>query len=108
MISSLCLYRCSKCLTKSYCSRECLLKDWEEKHEEFCEEDADERKVKGGSKARLEAGSIDLASGLEKTLRLADAAKTERVKKSYLEVKALCEKKDKARKENSKDKRGKK
>ena len=64
--------------------------------------------MKGGSKARLEAGSIDLASGLEKTLRLADAAKTERVKKSYLEVKALCEKKDKARKENSKDERGKK
>ena len=81
------------------------MKDWEEKHEGFCNEGADERKMKGGSKGRLEAGSIDLASGLEKLLRLTDAAKTEKVKKGYLEVKELCEKKDKARRGGRKGKK---
>ena len=81
------------------------MKDWEEKHEGFCKEDVDERKQKGGSKGRLEAGSIDLASGLEKLLRLTDAAKTEKVKKGYLEVKELCEKKDKARRGGRKGKK---
>ena len=39
--------RCSKCLTKSWCSRECQQKDREEKHKEFCIKGAEQRKVKG-------------------------------------------------------------
>ena len=47
--------RCGKCLTKHWCSRDCQLKDWEEKHQEFCNNAADERKVKGGAKVRAKS-----------------------------------------------------
>ena len=40
--------RCGKCYTKNYCSKECQTQDWEEKHQRFCSEEADRRKVKGG------------------------------------------------------------
>merc|ERR1711990_1379081 len=40
------VHRCSECLTKIYCSRECLLKDSEEKHSKFCVKGEEERKVK--------------------------------------------------------------
>jgi len=49
------VHRCGKCLTKHWCSRDCQLKDWEEKHREFCNRAADERKVKGGSKVRAKS-----------------------------------------------------
>jgi len=42
------VHRCSKCLTKNYCSRDCQQKDWEEKHQELCNSAADKRKMKGG------------------------------------------------------------
>ena len=47
--------RCGKCLTKHWCSQDCQLKDWEEKHQEFCNKSADERKVKGGAKVRAKS-----------------------------------------------------
>ena len=49
------LFRCSKCLTKNYCSRDCQLKDWEEKHQELCNNAAEKRKVKGGAEARVKS-----------------------------------------------------
>jgi len=49
------VHRCGKCLTKNWCSRDCQLKDWEEKHQEFCNNAADERKVKGGAKVRAKS-----------------------------------------------------
>ena len=61
------LSRCGKCLTKHYCSKECLSKDWEEKHRKLCSVEADERKVKGGSKVRLASEE----TALEKTLATA-------------------------------------
>ena len=42
-------------MTKNWCSRDCQLKDWEEKHQEFCNNAADERKVKGGAKVRAKS-----------------------------------------------------
>ena len=93
----ICNFRCNKCLTKTYCSRQCLSKDWEEKHSDLCQEESEERKVKGDFKARLKAGSEDLDCGMKKALRLADEAKSERVKEGYLEVNRLCQEKDKAK-----------
>ena len=54
-MTSLVFFRCGKCLTKNWCSRDCQLKDWEEKHQEFCNSAADERKVKGGAKVRAKS-----------------------------------------------------
>ena len=48
--------RCSKCLTKLWCSRECLSKDWEMAHKVTCNEQPDKRKVKADKKERTEAG----------------------------------------------------
>ena len=75
-----------------------MSKDWEEKHSDLCQEESEERKVKGDFKARLKAGSENLEFGMKKALRLADEAKFERVKEGYLEVKRLCQEKDKAEK----------
>ena len=38
--------RCDRCLTKIYCSKECLKQDLREKHKDACKEESDERKVK--------------------------------------------------------------
>ena len=46
------LFRCTNCLTKIYCSKECLKIDWEVKHKELCKENAEDRKVKEDSKVR--------------------------------------------------------
>ena len=40
------------------------------KHLEFCKKDVEERKVKGGAKARVEAGLKHLDVGMEKALKL--------------------------------------
>jgi len=64
------VHRCSKCLTKSWCSRECQQKDWDEKHKEFCIKDADPRKAKGGAQVRKETGTKGMEEGLEKALML--------------------------------------
>ena len=68
--------RCGKCLTKLYCSRECLKEDLRTKHEDACKEESDPRKVKvkderkvrkEGEKARVEASSADFMNRLEGT-----------------------------------------
>ena len=95
-------------MTKNYCSRECLLKDSEEKHSKFCHKGEEERKVKGDAKARVEGGLKQLEIGLEENLKRSTAPKNKLV-----EVKELCEKqgvkgKMKSEGENSKKGRGKK
>ena len=92
------MVRCSKYLTKTYCSQQCLWKDWKEKHSDLCQEKSEERKVKGDFKARLKAGSEDLECGMKKALKFADKAMSERVKEGFLEVNRLCQEKNKAKK----------
>ena len=72
-------------MTKNYCSRECLLKDSEEKHSKFCQKGEEKRKVKGNAKAREEAGLKELEVGVEETLKVEGAPKNKLV-----EVKELC------------------
>jgi len=43
------VHRCTKCLTKTYCSKNCWKEDWEVKHKLFCRKDPVDRKVKGDS-----------------------------------------------------------
>ena len=74
------------------------------KHREFCKKDVEERKVKGGAKARVEAGLKQLEVGLEEVLKLEIP---EEVKKNMVEEwnKELCEKqgeKDKRKSEGKK------
>ena len=104
----MCFLRYSKCLTKNYCSRECLLKDSEEKHSKFCHEGEEKRKVKGDAQARVEGGLRHLEIGLEESLKGSAVPKNKLV-----EVKELCEKqgvtgKMKSEGGNSKKGRGKK
>ena len=65
--------RCGKCLTKLYCSKECLKEDLRTKHGDACKEESDPRKVKvkderkvrkEAEKARVEANSADLMNRL--------------------------------------------
>ena len=51
------------------------MKDWEEKHQEFCQEDAEERKVKRDSKGRVEAGLKEMEVGVEESLKMIDRLK---------------------------------
>ena len=66
--------RCGKCLTKLYCSRECLKEDLRTKHEDACKEESDPRKVKvkderkvrkEAEKARVEAHSAEFMNTLD-------------------------------------------
>ena len=106
-----CIFRCGECLTKNYCSRECLLKDSGEKHSKFCHKGEEERKVKGDAKARVEAGLQGLEVVVEQALKL---EQSEKFRKKVVEVKELCKKqdgKDKKKKSeggNSRRGRGKK
>ena len=68
--------RCGKCLTKLYCSKECLKEDLRTKHGDACKEESDPRKVKvkderkvrkEAEKARVEASSANLMNSLEGT-----------------------------------------
>ena len=109
-LAFMCFPRCSECLTKNYCSRECLLKDSEEKHSKFCHKGEEDRKVKGDAKARVEAGLKGMEVGLENVLKL---EQPEEVRKKIVEVEEMCKKqegKDKKKKSeggNSKRGRGK-
>ena len=84
-------FRCKECPTKTYCSEECSVKD-EKKHLEFCKKDVEERKVKGGAKARVEAGLKQLqlysCTGWTQGLKL---EQSEEMKKRMVEVKGLCQ-----------------
>ena len=110
-------------MTKNYCSRECLLKDSEEKHSKFCHKGEEERKVKGDAKARVVAGLNGLDAGVEDGLKKVlevmkleqpeKASQVEKTRKMVVEVKELCKKqggKDQKKSEggNSKKGRGKK
>ena len=76
-------------MTKNYCSRECLLKDSEEKHSKFCHKGEEERKVKGDAKARVEAGLKTMEVEVEAALKL---NLPEEVRKQVAEVKEMCKK----------------
>merc|ERR1719234_2870634 len=86
------VHRCGKCLTKSYCSKACQLKDWEKKHQKLCKNGAEEWKVKGGSEAREKAGLENLADGFQKNLELSASRPGDR--KVLTEVKEVFEKKE--------------
>ena len=105
----MCFLRCSECLTKHYCSRDCLLKDSDEKHSKFCSKGAEARKVKEDAKARVEIALKRLEVGLENSLKL---EAEQQVKKMIVEVKELCEKqqvgKNKRKSEGKISKKGKK
>lgn len=47
------VHRCSKCLTKVYCSEECHDLDWEKVHKDICREKSDIRKLKMSRKSRV-------------------------------------------------------
>ena len=79
------------------------MKDSEEKHSKFCHKGQEERKVKGDAKARAEAGLQGLEVGLERVLKL---EQSEGVRKKLVEVKELCEGKDKKKSEGGNPKRG--
>merc|ERR1712192_29328 len=46
------VHRCTKCLTKTYCSEECWKEDWDKKHKQFCKKDPVDLKVKHDSMLR--------------------------------------------------------
>ena len=108
----MCFLRCSKCLTKTYCSRECLFKDSEENHSKFCHKGEEERKVKKDGKARVETGLKVLEAMTEAGLKDPEVMKLkhfEEVGKMVVEVKELCKKqegKDKKKGEGGNSKRG--
>ena len=80
-------------MKKNYCSRDCLLKDSEEKHNLFCNKGEEERKVKGGAKARVEARLKWLESGLEEPLKL-EFPDDEKIKEHLVKVNELCKKQE--------------
>ena len=104
--------RCDKCLTKNYCSRECLLKDSGENHSKFCHKGEEERKVKRDGKSRVDAGMKVLEAMGEDGLKEPELMKldcAEEVGKMVVEVKELCKKqegKDKKKSEGGNSKRG--
>ena len=57
-------HRCSKCLTKLYCSKECQLQDYKI-HEKLCREGEVERKRKGERREREEQGRRESAEAKE-------------------------------------------
>ena len=109
----MCFLRCGVCLTKNYCSRECLLKDSEEKHSKFCHKGEEERKVKGDAKARVVAGLNGLDSvvedGMKQALEVMKLEQSEKFRKMAVEVKELCKKqggKDQKKSEGGNSKKG--
>ena len=85
-------------MTKIYCSRDCLMKDTEEKHSKFCVKGEEERKVKKDAKARVEDGLKRLEADMEKTLKL---EQPDEVRKKLVEVKELCKKQEGKKKKKS-------
>ena len=62
-------FRCGKCLTKMWCSKECQLKDWELVHKRVCTVEADQRKVKAGKEDRNEAGVKKQENLVQKSIK---------------------------------------
>ena len=102
--------RCSRCLTKNWCSKECPFKDWQKRHEEFCQKDSDARKIKGGAEVRKDVGSEELEKCFDKLLKHATSfgpeaeQNFEKVKKLYKsEEKSKVVKKSKSQKTRVKE-----
>ena len=81
-------HRCKKCLTKVWCSKECLLLN-KEKHKEFCQEGAEERKVKDDDKIRKESGMEELEQSFAKMSKVTPAGLVQ----GFEDVKESCQKK---------------
>jgi len=84
------VHRCSICLTKNYCSKDCQAKDWSKKHQKLCQKGAEEWKVKGGTEARVEAGLKQMEDGFQRNLKL--NASEQEMRNMLVEVKEVCEK----------------
>ena len=68
MSQNLSFPRCSKCLTKNWCSKECPLKELQKSHEKFCQKDAEGRKVKGGKEVRKDVGTENLEEYFDQSI----------------------------------------
>jgi len=98
--------RCSGCLTKNWCSKECPFKDLQKRHEEFCQKDSDGRKIKGDAEVRKEVGTEELEKCFNNGLKTAASLGhhgaehyIERVQKLYKsEEKSKVMKKSKSKK----------
>jgi len=78
------IHRCSKCLTKTYCSEECRLLGWETTHKQFCKElKAEKRKKKNTAQERKVAESEGLELAFKEGVTLDEEA---------LKMKKLCQK----------------
>ena len=89
------LPRCDRCLTKIYCSKECLKEDLRTKHEDACKRESDPRKVKvkekrklrkEAEKARVEESAAELMNRLDLNLLNANSSMREEYKKNALEA----------------------
>ena len=84
--------RCGKCLSKVYCSQECLLQSWEGQeggkgHKDFCSEAVDERKVKHTAKERRQAEKERVKDDYA---RYKEANKEKVGRETLKEVKNMC------------------
>ena len=55
--TSFVICRCSRCLTKAWCSKECQKLGWEAGHKKFCSKEVEERKKKGNIEQRWAEGA---------------------------------------------------
>ena len=87
--------RCDRCLTKIYCSKECLKQDLREKHEAACKVDSDQRKVKvkeerkvrkEAEKTRVDKKSAELMEKYVDADLVASSSVIEDLKKATLEA----------------------
>lgn len=87
------VHRCDRCLTKIYCSKECLQQDLRGKHEAACKKESDQRKVKvkeerkarkEAEKTRADKKSAEVMKMYEDTVRLSSLC--EDIKKTTLEA----------------------
>ena len=85
--------RCDKCLTKIYCSRECLKQDLKTKHGDACKKESDPRKVKvkeerkvrkEAEKTRVDECSTSLMKKIDSVVGINSAS--EKLKKVTLEA----------------------
>ena len=95
------ILRCGNCLTKIYCSKECMKQDWELVHMKICREGADQRKVKDGKKGRTQAGEQLQGHMFSDTMSIA------KNKHFVKEVVEACSKGDKGNTKRSGEKRSK-
>jgi len=86
--------RCSQCLTKNWCSKECPLKELQKSHEKFCQKDAEGRKIKGGKEVRNDVGTEDLEKYFDRVLKNTAAVDMEQKVEA---VRKLCKSEGKSK-----------